>query len=278
MPPASSDAPPRASWRPAAKDKDKDKIMKDGDGAEAAKRRRADTAGEYHDANEDAEEGADGKNKKGKGKGKGRGRHRGGRRANHQSDTDKKLITKDKSLRTLLTLMLKMICRLSQQTRQLMGSVCDVFLIPSDHQLVLAIKAEVTTFTAAVFAYRHREEGSDQNPPGNPTPTLFLEFSLALAKLDVGGANRELINETNGKIQEKGPIAISDNVHFIKTERCKDPKVTRLVISFMGWSLRPTYLDAMLQVGLERKQGQAPEGWMEAELSEWAEALTNSLE
>ena len=81
-----------------------------------------------------------------------RGGARSRRGGAHQQQ--KTLLTKDSQLRALLLHMLKLICRLSQQTRALMGATCDTWLVPSECILVTAIKAELANFTAAVADQR----------------------------------------------------------------------------------------------------------------------------
>ena len=269
--------PARAAWRPAIKkDKETTRTAASG-GNKAATRRRLNTGGASAEG-EDKDLGEDAPMAEAKAKVR-----RGGRRRRHQGGLDNKTLkTNDKALRSLLLTLIKMVCRLSQQTRQIMGAIADTFIIPTNSPIAKSLQNETANFAASVNDWRllrdQTIETSDALPAplGPPTDTLFYEFLTTLAAQDVGGANRETINQIVSQTDTDGPKVFNKDVHFIKLEKIREEGKIKLVIVFTAWSHRSVILDSLAQLGAARKVGAAPAGWLEDELSEWIDALSTA--
>ena len=215
--------PVRAAWRPLIKkDKEAARAAAPG-GNKAAPRRRLNTAGASAEG-EDKDQGGDEPMAEARAKVR-----RGGRRRRHQGGLDNKsLKTNDKALRSLLLTLIKMVCRLSQQTRHIMGAIADTFIIPINSPIVKSLQSDTTNFVASVNEWRTLRdqaiESSDVLPAplGPPTDTLFFEFLTTLADQDVGAANRESIKAVIEQVDSDGPRVFNKDVHFIKLEKVKE--------------------------------------------------------
>ena len=155
------------------------------------------------------EEAKEEKDKSGKAKGKGERRktRRGGRR---NPQKERKLTTKDTGLRSLLVIMLKLLAQNSQQLRTVRAATTDTFLVKKEHIIYRSLEEEGRAFAKAVADWRLvKADGDDMDrrPPGPPTPSVFMRLLEELAKLDVGGKNKKIIEEEIGRLESAGEDA-----------------------------------------------------------------------
>ena len=120
----------------------------------------------------------------------------------------------------------------------------------------------------------------DRRPPGPPTPSVFMRLLEELAKLDVGGKNKKIIEEEIGRLESAGedaPNQLLRTVTMCKFESCYDQDQVKLVIAMNELPSRSAVLDSLVQIGLTYKQGPAPAGYLEEEVSSRIEAIEESL-
>mmetsp|Transcript_35005 Transcript_35005/g.99953 ORF Transcript_35005/g.99953 Transcript_35005/m.99953 type:complete len:264 (-) Transcript_35005:235-1026(-) len=209
---------------------------------------------------------------------------RGRRRRNE--DKDRSIATKDKGLKELLTVMMKQLSIVSQQSRLLMATQCDKFLVSHSSKLIEAMQAEGTAFARMVDKMRERRDNGDERAAkqleqlGPPTATVAMAFLAALNQQDVGGANRQAIKDFFAKAEpaegvepEVTKSMIEDWITVCRIESVYDENKRMITLAMRTFPLRQHIVSAMTMIGHPPMRGVAPPGYLEEEVSAWIEAM-----
>jgi hypothetical protein len=146
---------------------------------------------------------------------------------------------------------------------------------------VKAQQGELDSFMKTVKEWRdNKDKDSDTKPPGSPAPHMFVVIMEKLATMDVGGKNKELLTDQIALWTKETaiPPELSDALVVCRMDRAGMEGMTRFTLSCRTLAIRPTFVAAMGQIGLEHKTGPAPPGYLERDLSEWATSLYESLD
>jgi hypothetical protein len=107
-------------------------------------------------------------------------------------------------------------------------------------------------------------------PPG---PAIFASLIEALAKADVGAANRTALEAMVTKLSEASQAEIMEAVPLIKLGKCYDEGTVKILIHMRDRNHNKLIMDSLVQLGAKAGLGKAPAGHVERELSEWLAAL-----
>eukprot|EP00974_Lingulodinium_polyedra_P059972 5779722-Lingulodinium_polyedra.AAC.1 len=86
--------------------------------------------------------------------------------------------------------------------------------------------------------------------------------------MEVGGKNKKQLEEELARLEAEGdcaPSLLHREVVVCKFESMKDQSMVKLVIAMREYRLRGVVLDALVQCGLDYRQGAAPAGYLEEE-------------
>ena len=210
----------------------------------------------------------------------GKGTKQRTRRVRQPGKSEKRLMTKDPAMRTLLLDMLKLTTQTAARTRALMGATYDTWLIPADHPVAKALEAENQAFHQAVKEWRQtKQEAKDKGqalpaPWGAPAPTIFLEMLEAMATCDVGEVNRKALRQIAEDGTKDREILVA-RVPICRLETTAQSAVRKLSVAMRAHPQREHIIKAASQLAdWQYKEGAAPQGHLEQELSEWIRSLT----
>ena len=161
----------------------------------------------------------------------------------------------------------------------------NIFFDPQ-HKLVKAVNKQQGDFESRVERYRREVEASPTArvpPPGNPMPALFYAFWLELLNSDIGGENRDRLNDRDKQIQkwidkhDKPDEWIEERVPYFRMTATKNKQSVKLCICIRHQDLRAEFLDSLhflpKKIRPSFKSGPAPTGYIEEECQIWLEAL-----
>ena len=254
--------------------------------AAAPPRKKGKKGGEQDEKDEEMPGEKDDKDKK-KGKGKRPG-HRGGRRASHREKT---YTGKDKSLKELLKMLIKLTLSNSHKLRLLQPSAWDTFIMKEDHEVYQALLSEMDNYRAQVAAAKSLDDTEAQRQQlreiGSPAAGMAMSLLEALYQADIGRGVRKNIETELHKIAPpiaaegaaQQPVATSrtqleEVVNWVRLEKCKDEAKVKVLISAKTWEAMPYIKEAFVALGdIEHLKGAPPSGWLEDEVATWLEAL-----
>ena len=181
----------------------------------------------------------------------------------------KKPTFKDEN-KKLMSLMVKQLLKVSQQTRDIEGVVFETVIGPADSAAVKSALTQNTTYSEQT---KVKGRGHGLGPPHHWT---FGGFISGLAE------SPSLLLPTKTKLQEAlknygdmNEEAKNEVVRFFRISKMHDSSKKRLTYSLgpAGLELREHLNSALDQLSWEKRCGKAPTSHMERELQKWLEAL-----
>ncbi|CAK0870274.1 unnamed protein product, partial [Prorocentrum cordatum] len=135
----------------------------------------------------------------------------------------------------------------------------------------LRLASGATIDTLALSAQRRAEALREV---GGPVASMAIGLLQSLKECDVGGKARLDIDEYLGQVMPPGEAeptmartSIELDAAAIRVETCHDEEIVKLQVAAPAWPMRGT--GAAL-----RRAGAAPPGWLEDEMANWLDVLT----
>ena len=221
----------------------------------------------------------------------GRGRRRAaaaegeGKRRQVAPDQDPKKRAEDKKQRALgmkksgghsgplYVLLIKALLQAHQRTRDLAGAVFETVSLDTSSSVVLEMQSQTSRYAKIV---KSRGKGHGLGPP------YFYAFggllqALIKKKAEIGASNATVLEKYFGILEAATTEAEKHElIQFCRLDRMYAADHKRLTFAARTSDLRGALGSSLTQLGAERRFGRAPPSFMERELQQWLEALTEN--
>ena len=196
---------------------------------------------------------------------------KGKAKAKSKGKETKYKVTTGEACKSLPTLV-KATCSSLQSARELEGTANDNMIFPSDHNILVAMKAATKTWQEKIVEIG---KGHGLGPPYLPAWEAFL---ATLISEDVGGAAKKSLAVLEEKLKQLPQQERLLVIRVCKAKVTYDQGFSRVTLALRGFmeEHRAELLEAAKQAGAELKFGKAPPSNLERQLqqmlSHWAEA------
>jgi len=173
---------------------------------------------------------------------------------------EKQLKIKEKEMKQMMVIMLKMQLWLAQGVRDTMGILLDLYIVNSDSDVIKAMKKTGVRYAAAV-----RKAGANHEY-GPPHVHLFKALMQNLVTADIGKANRDTLQAWLTNNNDADETELAWTIRHCRVMKTYRSETVRVALSIENSGVRNEVANAMKQTGAKLRAGRSPKGAMEEHL------------